>query len=115
MRAQNPEVFGLQLDPQTRCLHYHSPLDIVAIKMKCCGLFYACKDCHIALAGHPIEPWPSSEFHEQAILCGSCRATLSISAYLSSNSGCPACHAPFNPACRNHHHFYFAAPPPHNP
>jgi uncharacterized CHY-type Zn-finger protein len=112
MRTDTPEVLGLQLDLQTRCVHYHSALDIVAIKMKCCGLFYACKDCHIALASHPIEPWPSSEFHEQAILCGACRATLSISAYLSSNSRCPACHAPFNPACRNHHHFYFAAPLP---
>jgi uncharacterized CHY-type Zn-finger protein len=26
---------------------------------------------------------------------------------LHSDSRCPACHAPFNPACRNHHHFYF--------
>ncbi len=25
-------VFGRVLDDQTRCLHYHSPVDIVAIK-----------------------------------------------------------------------------------
>ncbi|MGC1491587.1 MAG: CHY zinc finger protein, partial [Candidatus Acidiferrum sp.] len=81
-------VHGLDLDPQTRCLHYRSPLDIIAIKMKCCGLFYACKDCHIALAGHPIEPWPQSEWAEPAVLCGACRSTLSISAYLACNSIC---------------------------
>jgi len=110
MPPTTPDIRGLNLDPQTRCLHYHSPLDIIAIKMKCCGLYYACKDCHDALAGHPIELWPQSEWHEPAILCGSCRAELTISAYLESNSRCPRCHSPFNPACRNHHHFYFADP-----
>lgn len=104
-----PQIHGLHLDSHTRCLHYHSPLDIIAIKMKCCGLFYACKDCHDALANHAIEPWPASEFHEPAILCGACRSILSISSYLQCNSRCPACQAPFNPACRNHYHFYFAA------
>jgi uncharacterized CHY-type Zn-finger protein len=105
-----PEVRGLNLDPQTRCLHYHGPTDIIAIKMKCCATYYACKDCHDALANHPLEPWPVSEWHTPAILCGACRAELTISDYLQCNSVCPACHAPFNPRCRNHHHFYFAAP-----
>ncbi len=109
MSLKTPKVHGLNLDPQSRCLHYHSPLDIIAIKMKCCGLFYACKDCHDALANHPLAPWPHSEQHEAAILCGACRSILSISAYLACNSICPACHAPFNPRCSNHHHFYFAA------
>ncbi|HYL61434.1 MAG TPA: CHY zinc finger protein [Candidatus Methylomirabilis sp.] len=111
MRTLTPNVLGLHLDAQTRCLHYHGPTDIVAIQMKCCGLFYACKDCHIALADHPIAVWPESEWHHEAILCGACRATLTISAYLHSNSRCPACHAHFNPACRNHHHFYFTGAP----
>jgi uncharacterized CHY-type Zn-finger protein len=105
-----PEVRGLNLDPQTRCLHYHSPLDIIAIKMKCCGTYYACKDCHDALAGHSIEVWPEAEWGQKAILCGACRAELTIYAYLECNSVCPACQAPFNPGCRNHHHFYFATP-----
>jgi uncharacterized CHY-type Zn-finger protein len=109
MTTVSPDVHGLNLDPQTRCLHYHGPTDIIAIKMKCCGLFYACKDCHIALAGHPVEVWPHSEWNREAILCGACRSTLTISAYLQSNSKCPNCGAAFNPACRNHHHFYFAA------
>ena len=25
-------VLGLDLDPKTRCIHYHGPLDIIAIK-----------------------------------------------------------------------------------
>lgn len=110
MPGPTPQIHGLSLDPQTRCLHYHSALDIMAIKMKCCGLFYACTDCHDALAKHPLAPWPATEFHEPAILCGACRSILTISAYLQSNSRCPVCHAPFNPACRNHYHFYFKGP-----
>ena len=49
------EVRGVNLDAQTRCAHFHGSTDIIAIKMKCCGEYYACKDCHIALAGHQIE------------------------------------------------------------
>ena len=111
MSRNAPQVLGIELDEQTRCVHYHGAADIVAIQMKCCGEFYACKDCHMALADHGIAVWPPSEWDRQAILCGACRATLSISAYLGCNSRCPHCHAPFNPACRNHHHFYFAVPP----
>jgi uncharacterized CHY-type Zn-finger protein len=115
MPATTPEVRGLSLDPQTRCLHYHSPLDIIAIKTKCCGVYYACKDCHAAIAAHALEPWPESEWHTEAIFCGACRAELTISAYLECDSRCPHCHAPFNPACRNHHHVYFAVALPSKP
>jgi uncharacterized CHY-type Zn-finger protein len=104
---QTPEVRGLHLDPHTRCLHYHSPLDIVAIKLKCCGVYYACKDCHVAMADHPINVWPSAEFTQLAVLCGACKTELTIREYLRCDSRCPHCHAAFNPACANHHHFYF--------
>jgi uncharacterized CHY-type Zn-finger protein len=101
-------VRGLEVDHQTRCAHYHSALDIVAIKMKCCGAFFACKDCHAALAGHPIELWPREEWNHRAILCGACNAQLTIREYLDCKSRCPECGAGFNPACRNHYQFYFA-------
>lgn len=101
------EVRGVDLDPQTRCRHYHGKLDVVAIKMKCCGVYYACKDCHAALANHNIEVWPRPQWEEKAILCGVCGTELTIHEYLESGDHCPACHADFNPGCRNHHHFYF--------
>jgi uncharacterized CHY-type Zn-finger protein len=82
-------------------------VDIVAIKMRCCENYYACKDCHLALANHPIALWPRDEFHHQAILCGACKRELTIYEYLHCESRCPHCRAAFNPACASHHHFYF--------
>jgi len=102
-----PLVHGLALDPQTRCEHWHSARDVVAIRMKCCGLYYACKECHEALARHPIETWPEREWDAKAILCGACGAEMSIHDYLGCNDTCPTCGAPFNPGCRHHWHFYF--------
>jgi uncharacterized CHY-type Zn-finger protein len=102
------QVRGIELDDQTRCVHYHLALDIVAIKMMCCGIYYACKDCHEALAGHPIEVWPDVMWDQKAILCGQCGAELSISEYMASGNTCPVCGAGFNPGCRNHYHFYFS-------
>lgn len=100
-------VRGVGLDAQTRCAHYNSPADIIAIKMKCCGMYYACKDCHAELAGHSAETWPVSEWKEKAVLCGACGSELTITEYMESGAECPACHAKFNPRCRNHYHFYF--------
>ena len=41
-------VFGVGVDrrSESRCDHWHSELDIVAIKFLCCGKFYACRSCH---------------------------------------------------------------------
>ncbi|MDP9086680.1 MAG: CHY zinc finger protein [Pseudomonadota bacterium] len=102
-------VKGVALDPQTRCAHYHSPLDIIAIKMACCQTYYACKDCHAELADHPLQAWPPTKWDMPAILCGACKQELTIRHYLQSGSSCPNCNADFNPGCAKHHHFYFAA------
>jgi len=109
--ATRPEVRGLSLDAQTRCVHWAGPRDIVAIKMKCCGVYYACKDCHDALAGHALQPWPQSEWDTRAILCGACGHELTIREYFDCADTCLACGAGFNPGCRRHHHFYFDAAP----
>jgi uncharacterized CHY-type Zn-finger protein len=101
-------VRGVDLDPQTRCQHYRGPTDIIAIKMKCCGAYYACKDCHVALANHAIEVWPESLRDEKAVLCGACGAELSIRQYMQCGYQCPGCKAQFNPRCQNHYHYYFA-------
>ena len=54
-----PEVKGVDLDRQTRCKHWNSTRDIIAIKFACCQTYYACYDCHQELAGHPAARWPT--------------------------------------------------------
>ncbi|HEX5263461.1 MAG TPA: CHY zinc finger protein [Phenylobacterium sp.] len=103
-----PPVHGLDLDPQTRCAHGHSPLDIIAIRMKCCGAYYACRECHDALADHPAAVWPTAEWDQAAILCGACGHELTVTEYLACDTRCPVCAAAFNPGCARHKHLYFA-------
>ena len=100
-------VHGIDVDDETRCAHWRSPVDIVALRMKCCGEYYACKDCHEALAGHPIKVWPRLEWDTHAVLCGACGSEMTIADYLAAADACPSCDAAFNPGCRGHHHFYF--------
>ncbi|MFN8690592.1 MAG: CHY zinc finger protein [Cyclobacteriaceae bacterium] len=100
-------VHGKVIDEQTRCEHYHSPADIIAIKFKCCREYYPCFECHTEAADHPVQTWPKHEFDTLAILCGACNTELSIAQYLNSGHQCPACQAPFNPRCQNHYHLYF--------
>ncbi|WP_231581372.1 CHY zinc finger protein [Silvibacterium bohemicum] len=76
--------------------------------MRCCGVYYACKDCHEVLADHAIQVWLRSEWNVRAVLCGACGHELTIREYVDSGSQCPQCAAGFNPGCRNHYHFYFA-------
>jgi uncharacterized CHY-type Zn-finger protein len=45
---------GSEVDKESRCAHYHSPLDIIAIKMAYCASYYACKDCHELLADRAV-------------------------------------------------------------
>ena len=107
MTAARPPVRGLDLDAQTRCAHWRSPLDVIAIRMKCCGEHYACRDCHDALADHPAQLWPRSEWDRPAVLCGVCGEQLSVRDYMACENRCPACGAAFNPGCRLHYHLYF--------
>jgi uncharacterized CHY-type Zn-finger protein len=101
------KVEGIDLDGETRCTHYRTPRDVIAIKMKCCGVYYACKDCHEALAGHAIRTWPRAQWGEKAVLCGICGHEMSVTEYLGCADRCPACAAQFNPGCREHYGFYF--------
>lgn len=103
----HPSVNGVSLDPETRCGHYDGPLDIIAIKMRCCHAYYACRECHDELAGHAAAVWPVAEWGNAAILCGACDVELSVRDYLGCANRCPSCAAPFNPGCANHHHLYF--------
>ena len=102
-------VSGIHLDSKTRCIHYHGPLDIVAVKMYCCQEYFACISCHDETADHPARPWPLSEREAKAVMCGNCSYEMSIKTYLKVNE-CPKCRAPFNPRCGLHYHLYFEMP-----
>jgi uncharacterized CHY-type Zn-finger protein len=101
-------VYGVDIDTETRCRHYHSRLDIVAIRMRCCGAYFSCRACHDELTSHPAQTWSEVDWHVPAILCGHCGTELSIRAYIDGLDQCPACQAGFNPGCRAHRQLYFA-------
>ncbi|GAB4093677.1 CHY zinc finger protein [Flaviaesturariibacter terrae] len=106
-----PDIKGFPIDDETRCEHYHSPLDIIALKFRCCGEWYPCIHCHEEAAGHAVQRWPESEWHTKAILCGACKTELTIHAYFASGYKCPHCASAFNPRCHNHDHLYFDVEP----
>lgn len=109
---QGTSVFGKPVDRQTRCVHWHSELDIIAIKFKCCDQYYPCYSCHEETTDHEPEVWPVSEFDQKAILCGACGSELAIREYLGCNNTCPKCASQFNPGCSKHYHLYFETKKP---
>ncbi|MFO7927857.1 MAG: CHY zinc finger protein [Halobacteriota archaeon] len=100
------DVFGVQIDSETRCTHYHTEEDIVALRFGCCGSYYACYNCHAELAEHDAEPWPTKRRNEPAAYCGVCETTLTAAEYMSAEK-CPHCEAAFNPGCTAHYDLYF--------
>lgn len=101
------QLKGKLIDLQTRCTHYHSVLDIIAIKFKCCDTYYPCYECHTEEAGHAAAFWAKEERDTKAILCGNCKKELTITEYFNSGNQCPQCNAEFNPKCSTHYHLYF--------
>lgn len=102
-------VYGQTVDEATRCVHYRSAEDIVAIKFACCGRYYPCFECHADDVSHAATVWPESQWGEKAILCGACQTELTITTY-KEVSACPHCAAAFNDGCRLHAHLYFEVP-----
>ncbi len=100
-------IHGQLVDGNTRCIHYHSALDIIAIKFKCCEEYYPCYQCHEEKADHPAHPWNKDEYETKAILCGVCKNELTIEQYMQSGNQCIYCNASFNPNCSRHYHLYF--------
>jgi len=100
-------VQGKLVDDQTRCVHYHSILDVIAIKFKCCDQYYPCYHCHQEEAGHAAEVWEKASFDTNGILCGVCLQEMTIAVYKHCNYECPFCQASFNTNCINHDHLYF--------
>ncbi|WP_255167844.1 CHY zinc finger protein [Natrononativus amylolyticus] len=104
-------VSGVDVEPDTRCAHYRTDRDVVALKFGCCESYFPCFRCHDAVTDHPPVPWPRDRFDEPAVLCGACGLELTPSTYLSLGErgryACPGCDAAFNPGCRAHAHLYF--------
>ena len=98
--TRTPEVFGKTVDEHTRCVHYATELDIIAIRFACCDRYFPCHLCHSETADHPAQQWPSEKFDQPA--------ELTITAYKSTDN-CPECHAPFNPRCAAHSDCYFGS------
>lgn len=100
-------IKGIKVDTETRCAHYHSEIDRIAIKFFCCGIYYPCFECHEAIGCGQPAVWPKEQFNQKAVLCGTCRHEMTVQEYLDCNSCCPQCKAPFNPGCNLHKHLYF--------
>ena len=101
-------VVGVDVDAETRCAHYHTDRDVIAIRFPCCETFYPCFRCHEACVDHDAERWPRDWFDEPAVLCGVCGFELTVRGYLDGDYQCPDCGAAFNPGCRRHADRYFA-------
>lgn len=98
------EYFGIGLDSSSRCYHYHTKLDIVALKCAVCQKYYACYKCHDALEEHCFAATKSDEMF--LVLCGSCRQMLTLKEY--KTGFCPYCRMLFNPNCQRHDSIYFS-------
>ena len=108
MKIHDATVMGVDVDPETRCAHYHNERDIIAIKFKCCGKWFSCHLCHQELVQHGAVVWPPQEFDSVAALCGACGHRVTAREYLLCVSACSSCGRSFNPGCASHAHYYFA-------
>ncbi|WP_135823241.1 CHY zinc finger protein [Halorussus ruber] len=107
-------VRGVEVDSETRCAHYDTDRDVVALRFACCGGFYPCFRCHEAVADrdgdgtgdHEVERL-SVESDAIAALCGVCGAGLTPREFVDGDHECPECGAAFNPGCADHYELYF--------
>ena len=100
------QINGLLVDDQSRCQHYHSTLDIVALKCFECLKYYACYQCHDCLEKHSFRAYPCQLKQDKVLICGVCRHEMTIEEYQDVEA-CPNCHRAFNPACSKHYDIYF--------
>ena len=49
----DPLLRGVGLDAQTRCAHYATARDVVALRFACCPAYWSCHRCHAELTDHP--------------------------------------------------------------
>lgn len=108
-------ICGKLVDNETRCEHWHSPKDIIALKFKCCPeKYYPCFSCHLETNDktHALMKYDVVENKdEKVVLCGHCKKELTFKQYQSKATSdalnCPFCAAAFNPKCKLHYGHYF--------
>jgi len=117
MEVHGHTIRGVDVGPETRCRHYDSEHDVIAIRFPCCETFYPCYECHLAAADHGPERWGAASDSANrtgaedanAVLCGSCGSVLTVAEYLDCDDRCPNCRTAFNPGCRRHYDRYFTS------
>ncbi|WP_105956605.1 CHY zinc finger protein [Apilactobacillus quenuiae] len=97
------KIYGIKVDSQSRCIHYHTKNDIVALMCQQCHKFYACYKCHDELNNHKFKPVKINQ--AKNILCGNCQTLLTYTQYKLNY--CPYCQHRFNPKCIIHQSIYF--------
>lgn len=109
MTGHSHTVRGVDVGPETRCRHYRTELDVIAIRFPCCDTFFPCFECHAAVTDHDAERWGADDSTANAVLCGVCGSVLTVREYVDCGDDCPECGAAFNPGCRTHYDRYFVA------
>ncbi|CCF57388.1 hypothetical protein KAFR_0C03970 [Kazachstania africana CBS 2517] len=99
------EIFGKPIDNETRCVHWNSENDIIAIKFKCCNKFYPCFQCHEETTDHELEKFNREDDSVKTILCGHCHNEMTFNEYKLLH--CKFCQSQFNPYCKLHYDHYF--------
>lgn len=107
MHIHGRDVLGVEVDSETRCIHYHKEIDRIAIKFYCCNQYFPCFECHTLCGCGEAKLWPKNHFDQKAVLCGNCGYELTTAQYLNCQSKCPQCQSDFNPGCSLHAHLYF--------
>lgn len=101
------KVLGSVLDEETRCKHYHSERDIIAIKFYCCNTYFSCFQCHEESGCGNTNVWPKEKFDKKAVLCGKCKSEMTVNQYKDCEYKCPSCGTQFNSGCGLHWGLYF--------
>lgn len=95
-------IYGDLIDKETRCIDYHGPTDIVALKCFACQKYYPCFLCHNRHETHNFQAYPEKLKKDKVVFCGSCQREL-----YKEKGTCPFCHHLFNPNCKVHYNHYF--------
>ena len=96
-------IRGVDVDERGRCAHWRTERDVVAHRCETCERFWACHECHRALADHPFGR--ADPAVPATVLCGACGHLSSYEDY-SAAPFCAGCGHPFNPRCALHRGLY---------